>query len=67
MFFLLMSFILSEQKYNGEMRKFNKAIDRLHQKYIKIREIVKGKEIIEGKEGWKIVNDNDCSEIVNTL
>ena len=51
MFFLLVNFIISEVKYNGEVRKFNRAIERLHQKYEQI-----------GKEGWEIIKTPQCFE-----
>ena len=36
MFFLLVSYLLSELRYNGEVRKFNEAIEKLRQKYINL-------------------------------
>ena len=44
MFFLLISYFLSELRYHGEARRFNEAIGKLRQKYEKFE-----------KEDWEIV------------
>ena len=51
MFFLLVSYLLSELRYNGEVRKFNEAIEKLRQKYDKLE-----------KEGYDIIETPQCFE-----
>ena len=73
MFFLLMSIIIAELKYNGEVRKFNRAMERLRQKYEKFEkekyeklekenwEIIQKYEKLE-KENWEIIKSSECIE-----
>ena len=51
MFFLLVSYLLSELRYNGEVRKFNEAIEKLRQEYEKLE-----------KEGYDIIETPQCFE-----
>ena len=44
MYFLLVSFFISELKYNEEVRKFNRTIEGLHQKNEQIK-----------NAGWEII------------